>query len=79
MMQVAGDQYEGSFKDDQRHGTGASALFANWNFDVFLFIVTTGLLKKRDGEVSETVWVRGDCVQVTLVMVAKAVIAVVSV
>ena len=77
MIQVPGDQYEGSFKDDQRHGTGASALFANWNFDIVLLIVTTGLLKKRDGEVSETVWVRGDCVQVTLVMVAKAVIAVV--
>ena len=76
MIQVSGDQYEGSFKDDQRHGTGASALFANWNFDIVLLIVTTGLLKKRDGEVSETVWVRGDCVQVTLVMVAKAVIAV---
>jgi|LauGreDrversion4_2_1035121.scaffolds.fasta_scaffold456275_1 hypothetical protein len=79
MIQVSGDQYEGSFKDDQRHGTGESALFANWNFEIVLFIVTTGLLKKRDGEVSETVWVRGDCVQVTLVMVAKAVIAVVSV
>ena len=77
MIQVSGDQYEGSFKDDQRHGTGASALFANWNFEIVLFIVTTGLLKKRDGEVSETVWVRGDCVQVTLAMVAKAVIAVV--
>ena len=77
MIQASGDQYEGSFKDDQRHGTGASALFANWNFDIVLLIVTTGLLKKRDGEVSETVWVRGDCVQVTLVMVAKAVIAVV--
>jgi hypothetical protein len=79
MIQVSGDQYEGSFKDDQRHGTGESALVASWNFEIVLFIVTTGLLKKRDGEVSETVWVRGDCVQVTLVMVAKAVIAVVSV
>jgi hypothetical protein len=52
-------------------------LRTDWNFDIVLLIVTTGLLKKRDGEVSETVWVRGDCVQVTLVMVAKAVIAVV--
>lgn len=52
-------------------------LRTDWNFDIILLIVTTGLLKKRDGEVAETVWVRGDCVQVTLVMVAKAVIAVV--
>ncbi len=33
MIQVSGDQYEGSFKDDQRHGTGVSAVFANWNFE----------------------------------------------
>ena len=45
VMMRSGDQYDGSFKEDQRHGTG--------------------VLRKRDGEVCESVWVRGTCVQVS--------------
>ncbi len=36
---VSGDQYEGSFKDDQRHGAGASALYADQISQLFVLLL----------------------------------------